>query len=678
MTSTTEERAQPQADGVESRPTDTTDPQGLRCVARVVFPTDGDVDVLPLYVDQALVPELGDDDEVMPTRQVTTERPDQVLGRRSYLVRAGHHSSFATYFNAFPAAYWRRWTGVEQVTLRVRTSGPGSLLINRSNARGTAARVTARPLEGSEDHVVELPLAGFGDGGWYWFDLVAGAQELVLESADWLVRAPDGPSGSVTLGITTFNRPASCSDLLGQLAEAMAPGGELATCVDEVLVVDQGDRRVTDEAAAPAIAARLGDRLRVIQQHNLGGSGGFSRAMIETLDAGASDYVLLLDDDVVCETEGIARAVAFADFARRPTIVGGHMFSMYERTTLHAYSEVVLPWQFRWGPAHPTTHDHDLARRNLRATPWMHRRVDADYNGWWMCLIPTSVLREVGLSLPVFIKWDDAEFGLRAAAAGHPTVSLPGAAVWHVPWTDKDDSIDWQAYFHARNRFIAALLHSPFDHGGRMVRESLLIQLKHVLAMQYSAAALRQHALRDVLRGPEGLHEALPTTLGEVRRLRTEHEDALVRTDPEDFAPIRRARARKQDTPTARPEGGVATLVSAARGILHQLGPVAESAPDHPERHVPAVDAGWWSLSRFDSVLVSTTDGAGVSWLRRDRRTVLAAMREAVAVHQELLSAWPVLAARYREWLPRLVGEEPWRRTLGLSAGDARDGDGRP
>ena len=118
-----------------------------------------------------------------------------------------------------------------------------------------------------------------------------------------------------------------------------------------------------------------------------------------------------------------------------------------------------------------------------------------------MCLIPRVVLEEVGLSLPVFIKWDDSEFGLRAKEAGYPTVSFPGAAVWHVPWTDKNDGVDWQSYFHHRNRIIAALLHSPYERGGRMVRESLNHQVKHLASLQYSTAELRHLAMEDVLRG---------------------------------------------------------------------------------------------------------------------------------------------------------------------------------
>ena len=52
---------------------------------------------------------------------------------------------------------------------------------------------------------------------------------------------------------------------------------------------------------------------------------------------------MMMDDDVVCEPEGIIRAVTFGDLARRPTIVGGHMFSLYSRSRLHSFGEIVQP-----------------------------------------------------------------------------------------------------------------------------------------------------------------------------------------------------------------------------------------------------------------------------------------------------------------------------------------------
>ncbi|GAA4413216.1 glycosyltransferase [Fodinibacter luteus] len=638
----------------------------LEVVARVVLPVAKDPDVLPLYVDGAHVPEPRVDDDLPTLTLPSDQHPDQVLGRSSYRLDAGGRSSFATYVNAFPASYWRRFTPVREVTLRVRTSGPGTLVVYRSSARGASARVTSCRLDDATSHEVVLPLTTFVDGGWYWFDLVAGAEALVLEAAQWCVPArPDAGGGTargVTVGVTTFNRPASCSSLLAQLGSAP----ELDDVLDEVVVVDQGTQLVTDDPGFAAARSALGDRMRVLRQPNLGGSGGFSRAMLEALDGGRSDHVLLLDDDVVAEPEGIARAVAFARHTTRPTVVGGHMFSMHERSVLHAFSEVVRPWQFRWAPATPSVHDHDLGRWNLRSTPWMHRRIHADYTGWWMCLIPTAVLRDVGLSMPFFIKWDDAEFGLRAAAAGHPTVSLPGAPVWHVPWTDKDDSVDWQAYFHARNRLVAALVHSRFERGGRLVPESLAISVKHVLAMQYSAAALRVRAVDDVLAGPDDLHPSLANRLGELRALRAQHGDAHVRADVGDFAPVRPGRPRRREPHAERPVSRIATLRATASGVVHQLLPVPAGCADGPEREVASVDAGWWTLSRLDSALVATADGGGLAWLRRDRTVAARALADAVRAHRELLRRWPELSAAYRDAAPALVGEDAWRRTLGL------------
>src|SRR5260370_10080202 len=119
-----------------------------------------------------------------------------------------------------------------------------------------------------------------------------------------------------------------------------------------------------------------------------------------------------------------------------------------------------------------------------------------------MCLIRTQITRELGLALPVFIKWDDAEYGVRARDRGYPTVSMPGVAAWQAPWTDKTDAQDWQSYYHLRNRLVAALLHSQQPRGGKLVSECLERQLQDLLSMQYSTAALKLLAIEDRLTGP--------------------------------------------------------------------------------------------------------------------------------------------------------------------------------
>src|SRR5262249_40501958 len=178
-----------------------------------------------------------------------------------------------------------------------------------------------------------LPLAPFIDGGWYWFDIVAGPQGTTVIKAEWAVPAEPAPGGRISLGFTTFNR----ADFMVEHLRTLGSTPEVLDLIDAVYVAGQapGPRAAHPDFAASAKGR--GDKLRIIEQGNIGGSGGFSRAMDETVRAGDSDYLLILDDDIILEPESILRAATFADLARKPTIVGGHMFSLYDRSVLHAY-----------------------------------------------------------------------------------------------------------------------------------------------------------------------------------------------------------------------------------------------------------------------------------------------------------------------------------------------------
>ncbi len=644
-----------------------------RVLQRVVLPTDRDLDVLPLYVDHGTgVTASREDDELGPKSEVTrivdttspARRPEDILDRFRLRVPADSRVSFGTYFNGFAASYWRMWTVLDAVALTVRVSGEATVTVYRSTPDGRAQRVSSASTDNdpSGEFTFPLTLKPFGDGGWYWFDVTSGREDAVLEEAYWAADVPleRADQGTATIGITTFNRADSCVELLGQLAD----DSDVLKVLDEVVVVDQGTEQIKNEADFARVESAMGGKLRVIEQGNIGGSGGFARAQYETVRAGRSDYVLLLDDDIVAEPESVLRAITFADLASRPTLVGGHMFSLFSRAQLHSFGERVERWRFWWGAVPGVEPEHDLGSRNLRTTRWLHKRVDVDFNGWWMCLIPRQVVEEIGLGLPLFIKWDDAEYGIRAAAHGYPTVSMPGVAVWHVPWTDKNDALDWQAYFHQRNRTVAALLHSPYQFGGRLVRESFNHQVKHLLAMQYSTAELRLQALEDVLAGPERLHPDIVTKLGDVREMRATHTDAQAKPHPTAFPPPRRAKPPRKGREPGDPEGQIGATIAAVRGALRQLRPVRSLARSHPEAMVTARDARWFRLASLDGAIVSTTDGTASSWYQRDPDAFRRLLARTVRIHERFLREWPSLAARYREALPGLTSLEEWEETF--------------
>lgn len=680
-----------------------TSGHGLRVLQRVVFPGD-DLDVAPLYVEtnpergaaelaaELLAESRGEDPgkaAVAPSANAAIGEAQssirygnalpalpagEAVPRQTALISAGRRVSFATYFNAFPASYWRRWTTVDAVTLRIRVAGECTVIVYRSAAKGHSYPVETIRFETDQPETAErtFSLAPFIDGGWYWFDMVAGTKDATLVEAEWTAMA--GPAtanaarGRLSIGFTTINRPEFILDHMRTLSAAP----EVLDVTDKVYIIDQGTRHAADFPDFPDAAKGIGDKLRIIEQPNLGGSGGYSRMMDETVRAGQSDYLLMCDDDTKLEPESILRAVTFADLARRPMIVGGHMFSLFNRTVLHAFAEGISPGTWWWGAAPNTKARHDFGRRNLRNTPWLHRRADADYNGWWMCLIPTKVIADVGLALPVFIKWDDAEYSVRAREHGYPTVSLPGMATWHVTWQDKTDALDWQAYYHLRNRIITALLHSPRKRGGKLLAESAERQLQSLLSMQYSTSMLRLMALEDVLSGPSHLHRDLAIKREQLQQTRSRYTDARGEADLESFPPARR-RAPDNLKVSTTPTNPLNLLTKAARGTARQFRAPRKGASQRPQMALPFQDAGWWVLAKLDSALVSAADGATAAWYQRDREQFRSLSRRTATLHARLLREWPRLAAEYRAALAGITSPAAWAKSFHPDGGEPQE-----
>ncbi len=659
-----------------------------RVLQRLILPLEATPDIIPLYIEQQTARSgsvdssfgLGDADAPQTSAPSASGGQSgsqvdvsELSHRHSVKIPAHQMRSFGTYFNAFPASYWRRWTPVRSVRLSIRTSGRGQIVVYRSNARGSIQRQDFAMVSGDTESVFELPLTAFGDGGWYWFDVYAGAKTFTVAGAEWTTDAALARTrGTFSISMTTMNKVEYCLENIRTLES----NPDLRSVLDVMYVIDQGSDRLGDHPGELGeLQESLGAQLQIIEQGNIGGSGGFSRGMYETVQAGTSTYVVNCDDDIVIEPESLLRLVTFADYATTPTIAGAHMFDLNNRSVLHTFGEVVDPWRIQ--PALPHEDNslgHDFAQHPLRSTPWLHRRADVDYNGWWMCLIPVEAVREIGLSLPVFIKWDDAEYGLRAKKAGYHTVSLPGAGVWHVSWVDKDDLVGWQAYFHERNRIITALLHSPYARGGRVVRESQYMDVKHLISMQYYTEAGRLLAQQDALRGPAPLHAEIGTKLPEIRAMAAGYDDSQAKKDAGDFPEIHVDKPPHRGRPYVEPRRTRLPAWTAKTLVTQLVRPVKERAERNPQTAIAHQDARWWRLSQYDSALVSNAEGTQVSWYKRDPQRVRDMLAAAARTHAELFRRWPELQQEYRDAAKELTSFEAWARTFRENPAPARPG----
>ena len=640
-----------------------TETRAKSLLQRVILPRPGEPsDVRSLYVEEA----------------ANNTRRAHATTRTSLSVAAESEVSFCTYFNALPASYWRRWSVLDSVVLRLELAGHGRVDLYRSKADGSRIHVQGREFAvapGADTVFVEFEadLGPFEDGGWLWFDITSDTA-VTMVAAGWYATAEAPGAGSIAIGMPTFNRPTDAVNTL----DALGADPLVLEKVDAVIIPDQGNRKVVDEPGFDAAAAVLGDRLAIYDQPNLGGSGGYSRVMYEALRTTSAEYIVYMDDDIEIEPDSILRALAFSRFAKTPALVGGQMLNLQERSHLHVMGEVVDRNIFMWSAAPNVEYDHDFASyplRDRKNSKLLHRRIDVDFNGWWTCVIPRQVAAELGQPLPLFLKWDDAEYGLRARAAGYPTVTLPGAAVWHMAWSDKDDAIDWQAYFHLRNRLVVAALHQP-GNGQGMIINTVKATMKHLLCLEYSTVAIQNKAIRDFLSGPERLFELLPSALGAVHEMRKQYSDAVVLPSSTEL-PLA---SHSEVGPVGLPTNPISKIVRLGKGLLHNVRPARGKHHEQPQLNVPTLDARWFLLSQVDGVTVTTSDGRGVVYRKRDPRQAYGLLKEAMRLRKELRARLPEMRQRYRAAHPTLTSTAAWEVAFGISnsaAGKNTKDDGR-
>jgi galactofuranosylgalactofuranosylrhamnosyl-N-acetylglucosaminyl-diphospho-decaprenol beta-1,5/1,6-galactofuranosyltransferase len=528
------------------------------------------------------------------------------------------------------------------------------------------------------DQEFRVSLVPFEDGGWIWFDVFTDSSSLEIKDAAWTTDQ-ELPEQKLAIGMATI-RPVDCVIAL----QALSEDPMVLDVVAKIFVSDQGATKVRDVEGFAEAAKKLGDRLQVIEQDNLGGSGGFTRGLFEALEHTDAEQVMLMDDDIRLEPDSVLRANAFARAAAQPVIVGSQMLNLQARARLHSMGEVVDLSTCFWRAAPGAVTDHDFGADpvsapsvgapsaghrskeiggTLRGTRELHARINATYNGWWMCTFPRAVLERTGLPLPLFIKWDDAEYALRALANGFPTVSLPGSAVWHMPWTDKDDATDWTAYFHVRNRLILAALHSPYDMRRTLLQQGLKLSLRHLLSMEYSTVAVQQKGIEDFLAGPARLFESLRSARPEIVELRRQYTDAQTLPSARQFPPptFDMVRAEKMLRP---PVSRAVIVARASLALLHNLSEPEASTASRPQINVPAENARWFLLGNLDSATVSNADGSGVAFRRRDPRIFRELLLRVIRNHRRLLQEWPRLKRVYRDALPELTSVESWRKVF--------------
>jgi galactofuranosylgalactofuranosylrhamnosyl-N-acetylglucosaminyl-diphospho-decaprenol beta-1,5/1,6-galactofuranosyltransferase len=583
--------------------------------------------------------------------------------RDAITVEPGTAISTNTYFGRFPASYWQRWTEVRDVELHAGVCGAGELRLVASDQDGRPRVVKAVTIDGDEPRelVLTAPLDRFVDGGALWLDCDATHGPLTIRHARWTVPLPRYRRATAVV-MPSYNRVGYCIDTLMNLAR----DPEALDLLSAVYLIDQGSDTVESSPAFAGVVDSLGGKLRYVRQPNLGGSGGYSRGLLEAIENhGEHINAVFLDDDIWLEPDVVIRLSAFEQHTREPVIVGGQMLRLLHPDRLHVGAETADLGKLAAGEAvDRALVDADMidettmvigrpaSRTGMVQPPTFQQevRVDAGYNGWWACLVPGEVVRNVGYPLPAFFQWDDIEYGFRAHGLGYPTVTLPGAGVWHVDfdWKDWDD---WHRYFNIRNSLITAALHGGFNQRGITV--SLLQQLLRYLAsMQYGLAATMLKAVEDFLVGPEMLRDGGVQAAADIRKLRAEYPETVLHPAANvpgiDFGDAPLVPSGKP--PLLRRPTLLARLYRQSRGEVTGIA------------SIPAGSAYWWHISHYATVVVTDASQEGVRVRKLDTDKLRELLKDGRKLLARLYREGQGVSAAYRDALPELTSKANWQR----------------
>lgn len=403
-----------------------------------------------------------------------------------------------SYFNCCYLDYWRQLTSVRRIGVRICYGGTLQVRVVILGLNGQPSEVFEHELSGtagSSDNTAVL---------WAYEENEQGSSQATasrmyvtataqtkseISAMTYVTDSPPVRDVSLSVGLCTFNREAH---LVNTIAELLRIAKE-ENVIDNIIVVNHGS-----EIADPTLKHQLQDpMIKLINQRNLGGCGGFNRTMYEALyGQEPCTHHLLMDDDIVIDARVIRRAVAYLRYTTNDVVLGGQMLDASAPTSLfEAGARLDAFW-------HVVSLGRHLNLTDPQELDFFNTYQAVDYNGWWFCIMPTAGIREMEFSPPIFIHGDDMEYCCRFGRHGYPTIPLPGVAVWHEPFFLKNS--DWQNFYDLRNRLVI----STINNAQTQQPDALYILgfcMEFLLTHRYRAAEMCLAAVHDFLKGPDAV-----------------------------------------------------------------------------------------------------------------------------------------------------------------------------
>lgn len=418
---------------------------------------------------------------------------------QTILFRTGEKVWFDTYFNGFSIEKWKKYTILDNLTLKLELSGKFKvILLSKEKLHNEIFEkiICAATIETDAREVCTFSFAEGNARGMYTFGLEALRDDSIFYGGAYCsdILQKEMRDIKIGIGICTFQRESFVRKNLKILRDSILEN-KLSPLYNhmEVFIADNGKTIDSSELSTTNI--------HIYPNRNVGGAGGFTRDLIEILENNDTfhiTHILLMDDDIVIEPEALIKTYLLLSLLKEAyfdAFIGGAMLRL-DRQYIQVESGAV------WDAGYLDSLKMNLDLRQCEACLYNETEEFSEYNAWWYCCFPIEIVTPENLPLPIFIRGDDLEYGLRNMKH---LILMNGICVWHEPFEYKYSS--YLEYYIIRNLLIDNAFHYP-EYGLRELIHALVKHcIQEIMFYRYKNIDLYFQGIKDFLKGPEWLME---------------------------------------------------------------------------------------------------------------------------------------------------------------------------
>lgn len=478
----------------------------------------------------------------------------QYISNDKLMIPAGAEVSLETYFNSFSIGKWLEYTNLDILSLNLKIQGNveikayhavGSVdneLLDRESRKYTEEYinlVNTRAYKAEREEVdiqvihendifkVKFPHL-YEDGILYV--TIKSVTDAVLLEGGYSTEYDESWANPVKIavGICTFRREkAVVKNVVAMLTDILSnPQSPLSDKL-EIYIADNG--QTLSESLFQS------DKVHLFPNLNLGGSGGFTRTMIEAMiydKAKSFTHIIFMDDDILLYPSVLERTYYLLRMLKeeyRKAILGAGMFMLGRCYLQQEYGSFYKSDVTYIGKANHKFFD----LRNPDSVSANEAISKSNYVGWWYACIPKDIINENNLPMPYFIHFDDVEYGLRNL--DNKELFLNGICIWH-PHAGSAKNPLWITYYNIRNRLITMF---SMKLGKKELKTCLKKITRNfmfkIIRYEYIETQMMLNAIQDFLSGPDAFIKndalALHAKLSEAKKLYISPSDLGIKKD---------------------------------------------------------------------------------------------------------------------------------------------------